>query len=90
MDPKYSGDVLRHLEKQLELQTDAYNSMSRELHELQVEEEMLMRKYYEFMAAQGLTDKKKDGAGVREDGETSQAGALVNVSKEEEEPGNTY
>ncbi|KAL3628133.1 hypothetical protein CASFOL_027179 [Castilleja foliolosa] len=24
-----------------------------------VEEEMLMRKYYEFMAAQGLTDKEK-------------------------------
>ncbi|KAL3646418.1 hypothetical protein CASFOL_011598 [Castilleja foliolosa] len=71
MDPKHVGDVLRHLEKQMELQSEAYNSISRELHELQVEEEMLMRKYYEFMAAQDLTDKKKDSADVTDDGETS-------------------
>ncbi|KAK6125315.1 hypothetical protein DH2020_040931 [Rehmannia glutinosa] len=83
MDPKHSGDVLKHLEKQKELLMDAYRSMSHELHRLQVEEEMLMRKYYEFMAAEGLTEKrKKDGSNV-EDGETSQAGALVNVSTQE-------
>ncbi|KAK6125249.1 hypothetical protein DH2020_040993 [Rehmannia glutinosa] len=74
--------ICRHLEKQKELLMDAYRSMSHELHRLQVEEEMLMRKYYEFMAAEGLTEKKKDGSNV-EDGETSQAGALVNVSTQE-------
>ncbi|KAL0377897.1 UNVERIFIED_CONTAM: hypothetical protein Sradi_3095200 [Sesamum radiatum] len=57
MDPKHSGDMLKHLEKQNELLMDAYRSMSHELHKLQVEEEMLMRKYYEFMEAQGLIDK---------------------------------
>lgn len=57
MDPKQSGDVVKHLEKQNELLMDAYRSMSHELHKLQVEEEMLMRKYYEFMAAQDLVGK---------------------------------
>ncbi|KAL6498181.1 hypothetical protein OROGR_028578 [Orobanche gracilis] len=58
MDPKHTGTVLKHLEKQNDLLMDAYRSMSHELHRLQIEEEMLMRKYYEFMAAsQGSTGK---------------------------------
>ncbi|KDP32065.1 hypothetical protein JCGZ_12526 [Jatropha curcas] len=60
MDPRYTGEMLKHLEKQNELLTEAYNSMSHELHKLQVEEEMLMRKFYELMAAQGLS-KKNEG-----------------------------
>ncbi|KAI3451934.1 hypothetical protein Pfo_008599 [Paulownia fortunei] len=82
MDPKHSGDVLKHLEKQNELLMDAYRSMSHELHRLQVEEEMLMRKYYEFMAAQGLIDKKKDSTNVTEDEETGQARAGRNSHEE--------
>ncbi|KAL6530056.1 hypothetical protein OROMI_028701 [Orobanche minor] len=85
MDPKHIGTVLKHLEKQNDLLMDAYRSMSHELHILQVEEEMLMRKYYEFMAAaQGSMEEKKDDADLTEGRETSQNGALVNVSMEEE------
>ncbi|PIM97643.1 hypothetical protein CDL12_29886 [Handroanthus impetiginosus] len=84
MDPKHSADMLKHLEKQNELLMDAYRSMSHELHRLQVEEEMLMRKYYEFMAEQGLTEKKKSSTiNVTEDEESSQAGALVKATREE-------
>ncbi|XP_061959331.1 uncharacterized protein LOC133680414 isoform X2 [Populus nigra] len=57
MDPRYTGEILKHLEKQNELLTSAYNSMSHELHKLQVEEEMLMRKFYDLMAAQGISKK---------------------------------
>ncbi|KAJ6904529.1 hypothetical protein NC652_022523 [Populus alba x Populus x berolinensis] len=45
MDPRYTGVLLKHLEKLNELLKSAYNSMSHELHSLQVEEEMLMRKF---------------------------------------------
>ncbi|KAL0332331.1 UNVERIFIED_CONTAM: hypothetical protein Scaly_2134600 [Sesamum calycinum] len=83
MDPKHSGDMLKHLEKQNELLMDAYRSMSHELHKLQVEEEMLMRKYYEFMEAQGLIDKNKSSTNLTEDQETGQAGPLVVVTREE-------
>ncbi|KAJ9563280.1 hypothetical protein OSB04_008440, partial [Centaurea solstitialis] len=46
-----------HLEKQDEFLMDAYRSMSHELHKLQVEGEMLMRAFYDLMAAQGLATK---------------------------------
>ncbi|KAF9675149.1 hypothetical protein SADUNF_Sadunf09G0002100 [Salix dunnii] len=36
MDPRYTGEILKHLEKQNELLKNAYNSMSHELHKLQV------------------------------------------------------
>ncbi|KAH6794863.1 hypothetical protein C2S52_005340 [Perilla frutescens var. hirtella] len=84
MDPKHSGDVVKHLEKQNELLMDAYRSMSHELHRLQIEEEMLMRKYYEFMAAKDLLEKKTSD-GVKEDEENSEAGALVVVASREEQ-----
>ncbi|XP_047955936.1 uncharacterized protein LOC125201740 [Salvia hispanica] len=82
MDPKHSGNVLKHLEKQKELLMEAYRSMSHELRGMQVEEEMLMRKYYEFMTAQ----EKKTSADVKENEneEPSEAGALVVASKEEQ------
>ncbi|XP_019164710.1 PREDICTED: uncharacterized protein LOC109160900 isoform X2 [Ipomoea nil] len=56
MDPRYAGETLKHLEKEYELLMEAYNSMSHELHTLQVEEEMLMRKFYELMTARGQTE----------------------------------
>ncbi|KAG6392506.1 hypothetical protein SASPL_146728 [Salvia splendens] len=56
MDPKHSGNVLKHLEKQKELLMEVYRSMSHELRGMQVEEEMIMRKYYEFMTAQEKLD----------------------------------
>ncbi|XP_058081784.1 uncharacterized protein LOC131229788 isoform X3 [Magnolia sinica] len=57
MDAKHSAEMLKHLEKQSEVLMEAYRSMSHELHRLQVEEEMLMRKFYELMSAQGLVKK---------------------------------
>lgn len=83
MDPKQSGDVVKHLEKQNELLMDAYRSMSHELHKLQVEEEMLMRKYYEFMAAQDLVGKKTSD-NVQEGVKAIEAGALVVANREEQ------
>nr|XP_017252029.1 PREDICTED: uncharacterized protein LOC108222651 isoform X2 [Daucus carota subsp. sativus] len=57
MDPGYIAETSRHLEKQNELLWETYRSMSHELQKLQVEEEMLMRKFYEVMSAHGLTKK---------------------------------
>ncbi|XP_059643313.1 uncharacterized protein LOC132285164 [Cornus florida] len=82
MDPKHTGEVLRHLEKQNELLMDAYRSISHELHKLQVEEEMLMRKFYELMSAQGLTKKNEDNSGSN-NGESGQSSAMVAVGDEQ-------
>ncbi|XP_058081785.1 uncharacterized protein LOC131229788 isoform X4 [Magnolia sinica] len=69
MDAKHSAEMLKHLEKQSEVLMEAYRSMSHELHRLQVEEEMLMRKFYELMSAQGLVKKNENGErGSNEDG----------------------
>ncbi|KAK4366364.1 hypothetical protein RND71_014244 [Anisodus tanguticus] len=57
MDPKFAGETLNHLEKESELLLNAHKTMSDELHRLQVEEEMLMRKFYEIMSAHGLAKK---------------------------------
>ncbi|KAJ0764199.1 hypothetical protein HanPI659440_Chr08g0289471 [Helianthus annuus] len=83
MDPKHTGDVLRHLEKQDELLMDAYRSMSHELHKLQVEEEMLMRAFYRLMEAQGLTKKKQNGKNVSEESGPPQSKALATVDNVE-------
>ncbi|XP_075512693.1 uncharacterized protein LOC142548259 isoform X2 [Primulina tabacum] len=83
MDPKHSGDMFKHLEKQNELLMDAYRSMSHELHRLQVEEEMLMRKYYEYMAAQGLIEKN-DNANVTSNKKTGQGQGVIDNGTNEE------
>ncbi|KAF5736219.1 hypothetical protein HS088_TW14G00355 [Tripterygium wilfordii] len=75
MDPRHTGEILKHLDKQNELMQDAYKSMSHELHKLQVEEEMLMRKFYELMTAHGLTKKSGD-VNVSDNGETEHSTAL--------------
>ncbi|KAL3528273.1 hypothetical protein ACH5RR_007595 [Cinchona calisaya] len=82
MDPRYTGEMLRHLEKQSELLMDAYRSMSHELHKLQAEEEMLMRKFYEFMSAQGLTKKNEDGKDMQGDGGDDHGKASVKATAE--------
>ncbi|KAJ0973710.1 hypothetical protein J5N97_015675 [Dioscorea zingiberensis] len=60
MDQRNSAEVLKHLEKQNETLMETYRVMSHDLHKLQVEEEMLMRKLYELMTAEGLIKKKKE------------------------------
>ncbi|KAK2977775.1 hypothetical protein RJ640_029971 [Escallonia rubra] len=69
-----------HLEKQNELLMDSYRSMSHELHKLQVEEEMLMRKFYELMSAQGPSRKKENGNDIGDESELGQSRALINVT----------
>ncbi|KAF3440832.1 hypothetical protein FNV43_RR19118 [Rhamnella rubrinervis] len=67
MDPKYTGDMFKHLEKQNELLEEAKRSMSEELRKLQVEEEMLMRKFYEIMTAHGLIKREEDRGNISDD-----------------------
>lgn len=61
MDARHSADIFKHLEKQSEVLMESYRAMSHELHTLQVEEEMLMKKLYELMCAEGLVEKKEKG-----------------------------
>ncbi|KAJ8765667.1 hypothetical protein K2173_014789 [Erythroxylum novogranatense] len=77
MDPQFTGDIFKHLEKQNELLKDAYNSMSQELHKLQVEEEMLMRKFYELMTTHGLTKRNEGSSKVSNDEEMGHHTALL-------------
>ncbi|KAL8131583.1 uncharacterized protein LOC141710592 [Apium graveolens] len=65
MDPRYIPETSKHLEKQHELLWEAYRSMTHELQKLQVEEEMLMRKFYETMSAQGLNKKSSSKREIR-------------------------
>ncbi|KAI4382126.1 hypothetical protein MLD38_008127 [Melastoma candidum] len=66
MDAKHSGEVLKHLEKQNDLLMEAYGSLSHELHKLQVEEEMLMRKFYDVMKSKKVMEKV-DSQGMSND-----------------------
>ncbi|KAG5021170.1 hypothetical protein GLYMA_06G321800v4 [Glycine max] len=54
-DPRYTGELLKHMDSQNEVLMEAYRSMFHELRKLQVEEEMLMRKMHEVMSAHGPT-----------------------------------
>ncbi|XP_057957506.1 uncharacterized protein LOC131150665 isoform X1 [Malania oleifera] len=75
IDTRYTGEILKHLEKQNELLMDAYRSMVNELRKLQVEEEMMMRKFYELMSTQGQTIKDEDADKVlNNDGENVHSG----------------
>ncbi|KAE8664743.1 putative Glucan endo-1,3-beta-glucosidase [Hibiscus syriacus] len=60
MDPKHTGEILKHLEKQNELLSESRSLIFHELHKLQVEEEMLMRKFHELMQARPLNEKNKN------------------------------
>ncbi|KAJ8558398.1 hypothetical protein K7X08_005164 [Anisodus acutangulus] len=53
--------------------------MSDELHRLQVEEEMLMLKFYEIMSAHGLA-KKKGSNNNADEMQNSVEGTLINVT----------
>ncbi|XP_062101829.1 uncharacterized protein LOC133808009 [Humulus lupulus] len=86
MDSKHTGDVFKHLEKQSELLMEAYRSMSHELHKLQVEEEMLMRKFYEIMSAHGKTKQIEGGSSnVSDDRKVGDSTALVVSTNNEEQ-----
>ncbi|CAL5207313.1 unnamed protein product [Lathyrus oleraceus] len=63
-DPRYSGELLKHMDKQNEVLMETYRSMLHELQKLQVEEEMIMRKLYEVMSVHGLTKQNEDNSNV--------------------------
>ncbi|XP_027771416.1 uncharacterized protein LOC107013472 [Solanum pennellii] len=78
--PIYAGETLKHLEKENELLSNAHKAMSDELHKLQVEEEMMMRKLHELISAHTLSKKKglNDNAEKRRN---DQEGAAVDITK---------
>ncbi|KAL3017825.1 hypothetical protein AAZX31_06G300700 [Glycine max] len=61
-DPRYTGELLKHMDSQNEVLMEAYRSMFHELRKLQVEEEMLMRKMHEVMSAHGPTKSNNDNS----------------------------
>ncbi|KAJ4826678.1 hypothetical protein Tsubulata_001567 [Turnera subulata] len=77
MDRRYTGETLKLLKKQNELLVEAHNKMSHELHRLQVEEEMLMRKFYELMASHGLSKKNDGGVSHPDGGQVGTSSALL-------------
>ncbi|XP_042517638.1 uncharacterized protein LOC122091661 [Macadamia integrifolia] len=77
MESKYSAEMMKHLEKQREILMDSYRSMSHELHRLQVEEEMLMRKFYEVMSAQGVIKENENGEYASNNNQKEKSGDLV-------------
>ncbi|KAI4358042.1 hypothetical protein L6164_001952 [Bauhinia variegata] len=83
MDPRYSGEILKHLDKQNELLMEAYKSMLNEVQKLQVEEEMLMRKLYEIMSAHGLTKKNVDNCNASNGSQGDLSNATVNAANEQ-------
>ncbi|KAI4313178.1 hypothetical protein L6164_026177 [Bauhinia variegata] len=84
LDPNHSGEIFKHLDKQNELLGEAYKSMLNEVQKLQVEEEMLMRKLYEIMSAQGLTKKSVDNCNASYNSQGDLSNATVDAANEEQ------
>ncbi|GLJ06304.1 hypothetical protein SUGI_0035870 [Cryptomeria japonica] len=53
-------NLLRHLEKESEVLTQAHQSVKNELTKLQVEEDMLMQTFYNILSAQGLLRRREN------------------------------
>ncbi|KAB2036820.1 hypothetical protein ERO13_D03G027900v2 [Gossypium hirsutum] len=64
MDPRYTAEIFKHLEMQNELLLESHSSVSHQLHKLQVEEEMLMRKFHELMKAQAVNKKNENNGNI--------------------------
>ncbi|KNA17266.1 hypothetical protein SOVF_081570 [Spinacia oleracea] len=84
MDPKNAAEMLKHFEKQNESLDDAYKKMSHELHRLQVEEEMLMRKFFELTSALGLNKKSAVNKMAFDDGENEEPNTQADASTEQQ------
>lgn len=59
MDSINPPELLRHLDKESEVLTEAHQSILNELQMLQVEEEMLMRTFHNVLSSQGLIKKRE-------------------------------
>ncbi|RHN62414.1 hypothetical protein MtrunA17_Chr4g0047151 [Medicago truncatula] len=84
-DPRHTGELLKHMDKQNEVLMDAYRSMLHELQTLQVEEEMLMRKLYEVMSVHGLTKQNEGNSNTSHNNAgAEQSNNEVNTTHEEQ------
>ncbi|CAJ2678602.1 unnamed protein product [Trifolium pratense] len=84
-DPRHSGELLKHMDKQNEILMEAYRSMLHELQKLQVEEEMLMRKLYEVMSIRSSTKQNEDNSNTSHNSEgAEQSVNEVNTDHEEQ------
>ncbi|OMO56498.1 hypothetical protein CCACVL1_26509 [Corchorus capsularis] len=70
MDPKNIGEIVKHLETQNEFLTETRSSISYEVEKLLVEQEMLMRKFYEVMQAHNQHKQTKKETICKEDDES--------------------
>jgi len=68
MDNINPPELLRHLDKESQVLTEAHQSIQNELRRLQVEEEMLMRTFHKLLSSQGLIKKRE----TREQGSEEQ------------------
>lgn len=59
MDNINPPELLRHLDKESEVLTEAHQSILNELRRLQVEEEILMRTFHNLLSSQGLIKKRE-------------------------------
>ncbi|CAL9233564.1 unnamed protein product [Arabidopsis halleri] len=84
MDPEHTDDLLNHLEKQNELLTETRKTMTQELQKLEVEEEMMMRKFYELMSTHRLNKKK-----TKETQNVSHSKEIVEAEAEAEDTSST-
>ncbi|XP_045823077.1 uncharacterized protein LOC123915854 isoform X2 [Trifolium pratense] len=83
-DPRHSGELLKHMDKQNEVLMEAYRSMLHELQKLQVEEEMLMRKLYEVMSIRSSTKQNEDNSNTSHNSEGAEQ-SVNEVSTDHEE-----
>ncbi|XP_045823074.1 uncharacterized protein LOC123915854 isoform X1 [Trifolium pratense] len=83
-DPRHSGELLKHMDKQNEILMEAYRSMLHELQKLQVEEEMLMRKLYEVMSIRSSTKQNEDNSNTSHNSEGAEQ-SVNEVSTDHEE-----
>lgn len=84
MDNINPPELLRHLDKESEVLTEAHQSILNELRRLQVEEEMLMRTFHNLLSSQGLIKKREATQQVSEEQHTPATEGSVAFSGEED------
>ncbi|KAK7243958.1 hypothetical protein RIF29_38773 [Crotalaria pallida] len=81
-DPSHPAELLNHLDKQKEVLQETCKSIHRKLEELQVEEEMLMRKMYKVMYGKDVgTGAEHSNTVVNDGAEHSNTGVNDEATK---------
>jgi len=84
MDNINPPELLRHLDKESEVLTEAHQSILNELRRLQVEEEMLMRTFHNLLSSQGLIKKRETTEQGSEERHTQATEGSLAFSEEED------